>query len=244
MSDPVHQAAQNLVDALPRCACGNPACAMLPDGSDICPDCMGDDDQDAAEFYYDWHNVADELREALDAAKPKTIPGVVPFDYDGSFSRTMTGHVEEPDEPPRLHPERDPAGFFDCDFCGTNTNARLRKCCALGYEFDGGTWPLTCGAPVMKDNRPDQDPVPTSLNPDRNKVRIRVFDTPLDLTPSQARRLALKLESMADKLDRPPPDILCPKCGFDEHSTYDIDPPVHTCGKCKNQWTPKRKERS
>jgi hypothetical protein len=141
------------------------------------------------------------------------------------------------DGPPRLHPERDPTGFFHCDFCGTYTNARLRKCCTLGYQFDGGTWPLTCGAPVMKDNRPPPHPVPTSLNPDRTKVRIQPQEPVVDLTAREARELALKLETMADKLDRPPPDVLCPKCGFDEHSTLDIWPPVHICAKCKHQWT-------
>jgi hypothetical protein len=68
-------------------------------------------------------------------------------------------------------------------------------------------------------------------------VRIRLFNTSVDLSPKDARELALKLESMADKLDRPPPDILCPKCGFDEHSTFDVWPPIHICGKCKHQWT-------
>jgi hypothetical protein len=39
---------------LPHCECGEPASAELVDGSFVCEDCMGEDDEDAVERSFPW----------------------------------------------------------------------------------------------------------------------------------------------------------------------------------------------
>ena len=46
--------AAELCEKLPHCDCGEAACAELVDGSFVCADCMGEDDDDGVERYFPW----------------------------------------------------------------------------------------------------------------------------------------------------------------------------------------------
>lgn len=88
----IERAARELLEALPRCACGEPASVMLADGSDVCPACVEPYDDDAIEMEYPWHKKAKALVTLLWEPTP-TISRI----YDRLDALILDGKLAEID---------------------------------------------------------------------------------------------------------------------------------------------------
>jgi hypothetical protein len=125
---------------------------------------------------------SDETAQMRDFARQQRAKSDCPFPPELDTFGTVTVGQPKPTERPRC----DTSDFFDCNFCGCNTNANLRQCCALGWLADGGSTERLRFGPcaVMRDNRPKQPDLAGQGGDPVHGAAERIARAQADGTPS------------------------------------------------------------